>query len=328
MSEVNPRLTLTIQRLLRQQSRWRVGTISAHQVNADGTTSVDVTVGDGGVITSLILTPNLQIKPNTPVVVLRQGTDSMAIPLQSIAGSLWVTDLGGSVWKVSTTGVGIQYPLNEDARPRGICLGPDGNFWIADVGGAIWRVTPQGVATEFNLGEIFLYQGPGNICVGPDGNLWSASSGGYVWVTTTAGESIYYTLGGTFQGICAGPDGNLWVTDNLSDDPELVSYVWKVTTSGSATQYPLAVGAAPIGICVGPDNNLWVADQSGAFWKVTTGGVAVRYAGEELLNICKGPNGNLWASSPAVGVAESTTGGSVSQFAFGASLAIGICSGP
>jgi virginiamycin B lyase len=234
-------------------------------------------------------------------------------------GNLWVTDLEGFVWKVTTGGVATAYALS-GAEPYGIASGPDGNLWVADLNGFVWKVTTGGVGTAYPL----VGATPYDICTNPDGNLWVTDTNGKVWKVTTGGAGTSYTLTASEpQGICTGFDNNLWVAD-------LNGFVWKVTTGGVGTSYALT-NSSPEDICSGSDNNLWVTDMNGFVWKVTTGGATTSYtlSGAEPYDIASGADSNLWATDLNGFLWKITTGGTPTKYnTIAGSEPYGICNGP
>lgn len=237
-------------------------------------------------------------------------------------------------------GTGTNYRLSDTYYFLDLCTGTDGNMWAIKLFNQSTQVylakisTSGTVLATFSLpsGTDGAAQG---LCVGPDGNFWipeANGNNGYVLKVSPTGSILnnYPLTGSNPGGICVGPDGNLWVTD-------FNGAVWKVTTSGTATNYssggfnsivsgpdgnlwasgyisgtPYAVkittsgsytpyalsGAAPYEICVGPDGNLWVVDATGAVWKVTTSGSTTKYSlGGDNRSICAGPDGNLWVTN-------------------------------
>lgn len=83
--KVDQRLTGQIQRMLRQQPRWRVGTVIDNSTFATGTGgSIIVAFADGTHLAAVVGNPGLSsITNGTSVMVVRQGTDSVAFPLQA-----------------------------------------------------------------------------------------------------------------------------------------------------------------------------------------------------------------------------------------------------
>ncbi len=177
---------------------------------------------------------------------------------------------------------------------------------------------------------------PKGICSGPDGKIWTVDANDAIWSWTTSGVATIYNLVDLVDGesvgedtrqVIVGPDGNLWVADS--------AIVWKVTTAGVATAYP--VGADLYGMCVGSDGNLWATDGD-SLWKITTDGDTTEYAfvGSSLLGICAGPDGNLWILDNAGDngaqtrkVWKVTTAGVKTSYNLtGSFLRGGICAGP
>ena len=189
-------------------------------------------------------------------------------------GNVWVTDSSGSVWKVTTIGVGTEYLL-PGSDPTDICVGPDGNMWVADINGAIWKVTISGVVTKYPLPGTTL---PFSICGAPDGNVWAADFYGYVWRITPDGIITQFTIDLTNGVNCyinVGPDGNLWTVADYTND-----YVYVIDMNGTVVnQIPFSSVPKVIDIISGPDGNLWAIDDgvSPAYWKITPSGTMTQY---------------------------------------------------
>lgn len=104
------------------------------------------------------------------------------------------------------------------------------------------------------------------------------------------------TATGHPEGIAAGSDGNLWFTEILANK------VGRITTTGSITEFPIAMAdSVPRDIVSGP-GGMWFA-QPGINYiaRITTSGVISEfyvYTGSAASNltggIALGPDGNLW----------------------------------
>jgi streptogramin lyase len=104
-------------------------------------------------------------------------------------------------------------------------------------------------------------------------------------------------------GITIGPDGNLWFTDFVNV-PQNASNIWRLTTSGDFTRFPLPPDAYPYGIVTGPDNQLWFIEsgqgeyQNDIAQMGTDGQVTKRCqvpgTRSNLSWITVGPDNNLW----------------------------------
>lgn len=258
-------------------------------------------------------------------------------------GNLWTIDyyLGNTIYKVTPSGIVTLYTFSSggnDAAFTGLCAGPDGNIWACDYEyNNVWQITTDGV------GIAFAYTGAvGNveaICNGPDGNLWVicvGSEGPLLKVTPDGTITTIFTWSGseptvTFFGICTGSDGNLWLADQYN------AYIWKVTTAGIPTYYPL--GTAYLGpnnntncICSGSDGNIWTTDGDGNVWQITTSGVPTKFplTGSVFpTGICAASDGNLWVTDESNYIWQVTTAGIATQHLISASLqySFGICQG-
>ena len=90
------------------------------------------------------------------------------------------------------------------------------------------------------------------------------------------------------QGIASGPDGNIWVA---------TSSLFRVTTAGVITSFPVPTPALGSSITFGADGNLWMV-AAGEIVRVTlTGSVAeflLPVSSHYVYRITSGPDGNLW----------------------------------
>jgi streptogramin lyase len=178
--------------------------------------------------------------------------------------------------------------------------------------------------TEFDVSSFIMSDGM--LAVGPDSNLWfiQDQGGNNLGTMTTDGGGIrLFTLGNggdhcTLGGIASGPDGNLWVgLRSTYDDAGTSEYsgIYRVTTSGVATFFPLALNHGPTSLIAGPDGNMWFIgdDDESVIYRMTTSGelttVPVPVScgepgnGRQMMTI--GPDGNLWFAS-ACGICRVT----------------------
>lgn len=171
-------------------------------------------------------------------------------------GNLWFTEaFGNNIGKITTGGVFLkEYALpHADSEPENIVAGPDGNLWFTKFnavdGNRIGTITTTGVITEYPLPNAD--SEPEGITVGPDGNLWFTEfDGGRIGTITTSGQITEYSLpqaGIEPEGITSGPcdDGTqnqcLWFTEQQISDglPTFANAIWRITTSGTLTEYAL-----------------------------------------------------------------------------------------
>jgi streptogramin lyase len=192
-------------------------------------------------------------------------------------GNVWFTEPSGKIGRITPPGV-----ITEFSTPSGydglavIVTGPDGNLWFTEeFSSKIGRITTSGAVTEFPLAP-GVY--PVGITTGPDGNLWFTENSSLVpdevnnrriGRMTPSGVVTEFTVPGPASGyelfaIASGPDGNLWFVDGVWSDyfaGELPSYIGRITTSGSITEFPVNSVYTinpPLGaITRGPDGNLW-----------------------------------------------------------------------
>jgi virginiamycin B lyase len=239
-------------------------------------------------------------------------------------GALWFVN-GGSVWRMTTTGLMTEYVLPDDGIfysngrfTYGIAVGSDGALWFTErLAGKVGRISTAGVITEYPL--------PGNdrvpveITAGPDGALWfteqigqGAGIGGIGRITTT-GVITEYALppclgcGRYLQGITAGPDGELWFTDQYQ--------IHRMTTTGLVHDYDRPPGALSLRITTGPDGALWFTGQ-GIIGRITTTGLVTTFpVNMYALSITSGPDGALWFTSLTENIiGRITLAGQVSRY--------------
>jgi streptogramin lyase len=191
----------------------------------------------------------------------------------------------------------------------GITVGPDGNLWYARLRGRIGRVTPAGAITEFTVpapaqgGPSFL----GEITSGPDGALWFIEhQGGRVGRVTTSGSFTMHANPGADQpmDIVTGPDGRIWFTDRAAHR------IGAITPQGAIQIYPDVPQADEI--VVAADGNLWVAGND-SLWRVTSTGIRTEFplgAKKNPSDLAPGPDGRLWFTQypDNLGAAHSSVG--------------------
>ena len=215
---------------------------------------------------------------------------------------------------------------NSSSYPGLDTVGPDGNIWATDLQTSIYQVTTSGVVTAFPTPTAS--SRPYSITTGPDGALWFTEKIGNIGRITTAGtitnEFLIPNSGAAPGRIVSGPDGNLWFTDNSN------ALIWKMTTAGVFTSYP--VSNRTYGIVSGPDGNIWFTEFASSdgpsvqyIGYITTAGVVNEFpslpqAGNpvslQLLpdGMVVGPDGALWfVGIDSIG--QITTAGAVNQFA-------------
>lgn len=124
-------------------------------------------------------------------------------------GNSCLTDSGGLVGEITSTGQVVTYALNSGEVPASIATGSDGNLWISFGGQAlgIAKVTPSGLETDYVPPTKGAWGGLG-IAAGADGNVWFGGSN-VVGVINPATASIS-TIPITSQ--CAGTQNPIVMT--------------------------------------------------------------------------------------------------------------------
>lgn len=313
---------------------------------------LDVTVDSGPVVSSGLLPLAITklpvvpasgiLQPLPPLVGRTFSGKSLTYPIEGADpqwicvgrdGNLWVTDGNNGVWQVTPLGVATQFGVDQIIPGLSyICSGPDDNLWTTSPE-MIWQITTAGVVTGFSIASTSPY----GICAGPDGNLWVAGNDSTITQVDTSGTTLnVITLPNSpgnpvLQGICSGPDGNLWAADGNN------GVIWRVTTAGVATAFPVE-GAVPFGICVGQDGNLWFVDANSdplSVWRMTPTGTATQFLIEGAISgsahgITAGAGGDLWVGGLDGHLYLITVNGVATTFndGFGETGFQGICSGP
>ncbi|HXC77017.1 MAG TPA: hypothetical protein VNU19_08190 [Candidatus Acidoferrum sp.] len=240
-------------------------------------------------------------------------------------GAMWFIEASGNkVGRVSSAGAFTEYLIptpNSSGPDAGITVGPDGNIWLTEpFANQIARLTPEGKFTEFAIPSPKAY--PTGITSGPEGSVWFIeSSVSRIGKITTRGEVTEFTVGAPelFNDpgpITTGPDGNLWFTRGLGP-------VWRMTTTGQVTDYPVTTGFEG-DITTGPDGNLWFdeSDTYPAIGKMTPSGVVTEYRipedgiPEAHPLYLRAGNGKLWFSMDSFGafLGSVTTTGVFTEF--------------
>jgi streptogramin lyase len=185
-------------------------------------------------------------------------------------GSLTVALLAlvGTGAQAAVPGTVTEYPTVAGGEPEGMTLGPDGNLWFArGDDGRVGKITTSGAITTYVLPS--------------------------VGVTNGTGIGLHE--------ITTGPDGNLWFTEQ--DNPHIQG-IGKITTSGTATEYPLPNAGEPYGVAAGADGKVWFTDDETAqVSHIDTNGtniVDIPIAGHAK-QIINGPDNKLWFAEDRTG---------------------------
>ncbi len=244
--------------------------------------------------------------------------------------NMWTSNMssdGGSVTKITPSGVTTTYPIGAGLAPEGIAF--DGtNMWTANYSGSVTKITPSGATTTYSVGGT-LYR------IAFDGtNMWTTNVGGIggsVTKITPTGAATTYSVGAAFtypEGIAF--DGtNMWTANYVISGGGNVT---KITPSGVATTYPIGLSAResniPLRIAF-DGTNMWTANGlsayvssgSGSVTKITPSGAATTYSLGAGIN----PAGiafdgtNMWTMDGNSGsVTEITPSGAMTTYSVGA----------
>jgi len=159
-----------------------------------------------------------------------------------------------------------------DARLAVIVSGSDGNLWVSDLGGILYRVTLAGVITPFDTptsasGALGLASDPltgrlwfteGNTNVNQIGTMDPRVLGANP--TMAFSEFPIPTTDSGAVGITGGTDGGAWFTENHS------GRIGHVSAGGAITEYGIptsdSTAATPVNIVADKNGNLWFTNSS------------------------------------------------------------------
>jgi streptogramin lyase len=204
-------------------------------------------------------------------------------------GTLWFTAWEGAnpdgavaIGQVTTAGTITIFPLPERATgPATITSGPQHSLWFTESPvGRIGRVALDGKVLEYHLPRKGTL--PAQIAAGPDGNLWFTENfSNRAARITPMGQITEFILpvSGKYEAMVSGPDGNLWIAVNRSGAaPNSASgAIVRMTTSGTATVFPIPSGAGVTGLIARRDGTLsfterWVTGGPTYLGRITTAG--------------------------------------------------------
>jgi streptogramin lyase len=156
------------------------------------------------------------------------------------------------------------------------------------------------------------------IVSGPDGNLWflDEGAGGLVRMSmggSTKEFSLSNFLGSYAVSMAVGADDKFYILNESTS-------VTRVTTSGSATAFPIPSGdnTAIDGLALGPDGNVWFAEFS-HIAKITPTGKITEFSYPSGINqyggVTAGSDGNIWfAQSTQNAIGRITPSGTITMF--------------
>ena len=171
--------------------------------------------------------------------------------------------------------------------------------------------------------------GPASIAAGPDGSVWFTEGNGDLENGTRFGRVtptgvitdfsipalLCWAGFGLLGDIVTGSDGNLWIAEYSG------SKIWRTTTTGVMTSFPLSAGSSPLGMTLGPDGNLWFTERFANYriGKITPTGLITEFSiptsGSWPYYIAAGPDGALWFTENAASkIGRITTGGVITEF--------------
>jgi virginiamycin B lyase len=243
-------------------------------------------------------------------------------------GALWFTTYDANlIGRMTTAGITTFFPAPLGGQGTwgngGITVGSDGALWfLANSDGAVGRITTSGSVSTFPIptGSGFATA----ITSGPDGALWftleNSSGPNAIGQITTSGQITIHTDPSLGTGdwstsahrylwdIASGPDGALWISGAYASNivgPGAAS-IWRMSTSGVVTGYPIPFNADPTALAAGPDGAIWFGTNGdGMIGRVTTSGVFSEFSGSpgdcgQVLGITAGPDGAVWFTNYTV----------------------------
>lgn len=233
-------------------------------------------------------------------------------------------------------------PVDKDADPFSITVGPDGALWFTEPSGSkIGRITTSGVITEFPIPALYpnevRWATPMGITAGPDGALWfTITDRPGIGRITISGVITEYPLPTAPWGlykqpvmIATGPDGALWFTIRQMEGSKQSGAIGRITTGGQIAEYALPeVYQAPWDIAAGSDGAMWFANRGsieGRIGRISTAGVVTNILqSDSVYAMTAGPDGAIWFQGccanawPGMYVGRMTTGGELSRYPGGA----------
>ncbi|MGB9197778.1 MAG: choice-of-anchor tandem repeat GloVer-containing protein [Terriglobales bacterium] len=265
------------------------------------------------------------------------GMDPTLAPVQLADGSLygvtwWAgqgnSDAGGTVWKVTTSGVASvlhtfepnktgQFPKGENPV-IGFVQGADGKLYgITESGGKtnqgvmFQQASPGAFKVEHNFCTGQCTDIQGRIILGKDGNFYGIQFGGTaIFRITPAGVyKVLYTLNSETDGYAStlmqGSDGNFYGTGAIGTPCDRQGTVFQFTSGGQFNILTTFEAFATVGgnLVQASDGNFYGAHEYGGtttIFRMTPGGtVTMLYQlqageGSEVVSLMQASDGNLW----------------------------------
>lgn len=264
------------------------------------------------------------------------GMDPTLAPIQLADGNLygvtwWAgqgsSNNGGTVWKVTTAGVGSAvhtFKENKDGEflqgenpVIGFAEGADGNLYgITESGGStnqgvMYRQVATGgfkVEHNFCTGQCTDIQGP--IVLGSDGNFYGIEFGGGIIfrITPQGAFSVVYSMSesnGYALTLRLGSDGNFYGTASIGTPCDRQASLFKLTPSGQFTtlySFPATSGTGGKLVQASDGNFYGAVEEDGVtqiFRMTPSGTVTVIYTlqsgeGSTVVSLIQASDGNLW----------------------------------
>lgn len=211
---------------------------------------------------------------------ITQGRDGRIWFAESTNGALIFTDASGNDSKQV-------FPSDAKNPPRPVVLGSDGNIWFG-TSKTIGRLVPGDGSVNFaslNTEISDLAAGPGNLV------FFTTKAGVAGVVSTDLQGPTKVPLPGAAKVVAVADDGTVWAG-------AAGSKVYRVTTGGDVSTFPLGSIYPTTGIAVAPDGSAWVTDSDGQVYRVAANSTTKHFPiGSLARGIALGADGNMWVAS-------------------------------
>jgi len=216
--------------------------------------------------------------------------------------TLWYLDSGlQEVGHITTDGKATSFKPTQTVNSWNVLLSAGGKLWATSgYDDVLYSVTTTGTFSFYPANS-------GKVGTGPD---FLAADQTYVYASLTVDPRIAhfklassaFTTPLTLQpatahctsNIVADSDGNFWFANY--DGPS----VFRLTPSGTATEYPLSSGQVPYSPAVAGDGNIWFLDGSRSLLRVTKQGALKSFTLPSYVRsseLAAGANHDLWIAA-------------------------------
>jgi len=223
-------------------------------------------------------------------------------------GILYVSDNGGELRRVTTSGQVLGSVTVEGGNPLGGVAADATSIWFADFFNN--RVGRYDVFAAPGEDPFTFYPAAGvdDVAVAPDGTVWFTGSNAIGEIDPPIGVVSSTPLSAEGTRIAVAPNGTVWVTEIFGDA------IARLTPSPSGphqvVEFPTAVNADPLGITAAPDGNVWFTQNlRGNIARITQDGVITEASKPidfsdpkrpDPIGIAIGADGNPWYAESLV----------------------------